>query len=78
MTDVVAILTDMPRVHIAAGFGRVQYSAGLVFLLLRICEHLSWVKRVDTPNFQLQIPRAYDVYPNNSFDVIVQSLDDFG
>src|SRR5438105_12751477 len=75
MTDVVAIPTDKPRVHIAVGFGRVQYSGELVYLSLRICEHLSWVKRVDTPNFQLQIPRAYDVYPNSSFVGIVRSLD---
>ena len=73
MTDVVAVPTGMPRVHIVAGFGKVQYNVGLVFLLLRICERLSWGKRVGMPNFQLQRLRAYDVRPSSSFDGIVQS-----
>src|SRR5207244_13570943 len=67
MTDVVATPIGMPRVHIVVGFGKVQCSRELICLSLRICEHLSWEKRVDTPSFQLQILRAYDICPNSSF-----------
>ena len=77
-TDVVATPIGMPRVHIAGGFGKVQYSGELICLLLRICERLSWEKRVGTPNFQLQIPGAYDVYPNSSFDGTVRPSDGSG
>ena len=73
--DVVAIPIDKPRVHIAVGSGKVLCSVELICLSLRICELLSWEKRVDMPSFQLQILRAFDVYPNSSSDVIVQCLD---
>ena len=71
-TNVVAVPIDKPRVHIAAGSGKVQYSGELICLSLRIYEHLSWEKRVDTPNFQFQIPGAYGVCLNSSFDGIVR------
>ena len=71
----IATPTDMQQVHTTAGFRKVRCSAGLVCRLLRIGERLSWEKRVDTPNFQLQKLRAYDVYTNSSFDGIVRSLD---
>ena len=75
MTDVVATPINMQQVHTAARFKKVRCSAGLVCLLLRIGERLSWEERIDMPNFQLQKLRAYDVYPNSSFDGIVRSLD---
>ena len=74
MTDMVAVPTNKQQVHTVARFGKVRCSAGLVCLLLRIYECLSWEKRVGTPNFQLQKLRAYDVCQNSSFDGIVRSL----